>query len=168
MTPRLAPLLLMVCAQACLAREGRQDPRFVPEQVDTSKLHPRSTLQRESRPLYERVEQDVARGERRGNTVQPSQRIYERPRGIVVEPPEQMIESTLTRYVREQANLLDAARLRYQESLRQAEVERDNAVAADRSNRAAKSLAASRFDEKRLQLTRTYQAECQKILGNTE
>jgi hypothetical protein len=157
-----------MCTGVCFARDDRQDPGFVPERVDTSKLHPRSTLQRESRPLHERVEQDIARGERRANTVQPSQRAEQSPKDIVVEPPERMVESTLARYVREQEQLLDAARVRYQDALHEAEIERNDAIGVPGATRVAKSLAARRFDEKRLQLTRTYQAERQKILGKGE
>jgi hypothetical protein len=165
---KLTALVIVAFAGTCFARDARQDPGFLPEHVDTSKLHPPSTIRRESRPLYERVEQDIARGEPRGNMVQPSRSGQSRAEDIVVEPPRGLVESTLARYVREQEQLLDAVRQRYQEKLHQAEVERDKAMAAPGATRTGKALAARRFNEKRLQLTRTYQAERQKALGNAE
>ena len=69
----LAAVLLVIggASAACLARDpgpietrDRASGGFVPERVDTSKLHGPPPRPRQERPLYQRVEEDIDRGKR--------------------------------------------------------------------------------------------------------
>ena len=212
--PLAAALLILAGTTAvCVARDPgpiETRHRFVPERVDTSKLHGPPPRPRHERPLYQRVEEDVDRGagriedeqtyeirrmqedrDRRMGQLAPRRefdRFQEeedrrlrleraarkvetaapklRGDGIAVDIKPSAVGSTLSRFVEEQEQLLDTARVRYQADLRTAESERDEVLRAVGASPQAKALANRSFQTRRAELTRTYQLERRNILGD--
>lgn len=191
---------------------ARDPDGFVPERVDTAKLHGRAPEPRERRRLYEQVEADADRGRGRVEDEQAyeARRMQddrdERLRRIKLEreidrfeedvdrrrqldakaareqskpgaaAPASSIKtnprddgpspmgSTLTRVVAQQSKLLEDARERYQHDLHAAEIERDEALRAARTN-ADRSRVTREFEQRRSMLTVAYQAFRRGILG---
>jgi hypothetical protein len=134
--------------QADLARERQR----LQEDIDRRQRLDRRAAQAEIvRQLEETAARDAAAAKRDQRT----------------EPTPQPMGSVLTRYVAQESKRLDALRQQYQSALAATEAERDQATRTA-PHREAKAAAARRFDQRRLDLTRAYQANRKKILGSDD